>query len=83
MQLKVEPDGTLHAVYQEEIDLSSLGPLEIRRGSHVEPNANSLWEADLSPVSGPVLGPFPHRADAIQAEQAWLETFWLPAFLQV
>ncbi|MAT14401.1 MAG: hypothetical protein CMJ46_03935 [Planctomyces sp.] len=83
MQLKVQTDGTIHAIYQELIDLSALGPCEIRRGSHVEPNANACWEADLSPVQGPILGPFAERKEAIEAELLWLETFWLPAVCQI
>lgn len=83
MQLKVQPDGTVHGVYQEDLDFASLGRLEIRRGSHVEPDPHAFWEVDLSPVGGPMLGPFPQRSEALQAEQEWLETFWLSALLRV
>jgi len=31
------------------------------------------WFADLAPVNGPVLGPFPERHSAIDAEVAWLQ----------
>ena len=33
-----------------------------------------VWQADLSPSNGPVLGPFRVRQDAINAEIAWLES---------
>jgi len=32
-----------------------------------------IWQADLAPSNGPVLGPFRRRQDAIDAEIAWLE----------
>ena len=77
MQLVIRPGGTVHCLYGEELDLHQLGPLLITRGSHVEPDDSGQWCADLSPVSGPVLGPFHHRSDALAAERQWLETHWL------
>ncbi|MAT15621.1 MAG: hypothetical protein CMJ46_10170 [Planctomyces sp.] len=83
MQLRVHPDGTIHSLYQDELDLTPLGAVCIRRGSRVEPTPDARWEADLAPVNGPKLGPFDHRTEALAAEQAWLETFWLPAVMQI
>jgi hypothetical protein len=77
MDLLVLPDGTVRAIYAEEIDLGLLGSPSITRASHVEPDEQGRWSADLSPVNGPVLGPFPRRSDALQAEQTWLEANWL------
>ena len=77
MNLIVETCGFLRCVYDEAIDLAALGSLEIRRASHVEPDAAGQWTADLSPVDGPVLGPFAHRTEALAAEQAWLNARWL------
>ncbi len=77
MDLLVLPDGTVRAIYAEEIDLGLLGSPSITRASHVEPDEQGCWSADLSPVKGPVLGPFDHRSDALQAEQSWLEANWL------
>jgi hypothetical protein len=77
MDLLVLPDGTVRAIYAEEIDLGLLGNPRITRASHVEPDEKGRWSADLSPVKGPVLGPFDHRSDALQAEQSWLEANWL------
>jgi hypothetical protein len=78
MDLLVLPDGTLRAVYAEAIDLHALGRPAIARASHVEPDAQGHWSADLTLVGGPVLGPFERRSDALDAEQAWLEAHWLP-----
>lgn len=77
MDLIVEASGVIRCVYDEAIDLAALGSLEIRRASHVEPDAAGQWTADLSPVDGPVLGPFAHRTEALAAEQAWLNARWL------
>ena len=79
MDLIVSPDGTIRAVYAEAIDLGVLGHLVISRASHVEPNDSGRWLVDLTPVAGPVLGPFDLRSEALQAELAWLVTNWLPS----
>ena len=60
-------------LYTEAIDLVALGMLTITRASVVEPNASGQWTVDLGPVSGPQLGPFLRRSEAIVAEVAWLE----------
>ena len=77
MDLIVSPDGTIRAVYAGAIDLGVFGHLVISRASHVEPNDSGRWLADLTPVAGPVLGPFRRRSEALEAELAWLEAHWL------
>jgi len=77
MQLVVRPGGAVYCLYGEELDLPQLGSLAIARGSHVEPTKTGQWTADMSPVHGPVLGPFPSRSDALTAERQWLEEHWL------
>ena len=77
MQLLIQPDGAVRCLYGEEFNLKVLGRLSIRRGSHVEPTGNGQWTADMSPVNGPVLGPFRVRSDALTAEREWLECHWL------
>jgi hypothetical protein len=77
MRLLIDPGGTVHCVYAEAIDLAALGTASIRRASHVEPDEQGQWWADLSPVGGPRLGPFPSRSPALDAEHAWLEEYWL------
>ena len=77
MQLVIQPDGTVRCMYSEAIDLDSLGLPAIVRGSHVEPDRNGRWFADLSPVAGPRLGPFDRRNEALTAERDWLNAHWL------
>ena len=77
MRLVIKPDGSVRCLYDEAVDLSSLGSLTIQRGSHVEPDATGRWLADLAPVDGPVLGPFNRRSEALSAERDWLEKNWL------
>ena len=72
LQILLQADGTLQFVYDELVDLSSLGPSSIKRASNVEADANGRWHADLRLVAGPVLGPFPVRSQALAAERAWL-----------
>ena len=77
MELVIESDGTVRCLYDEALDLTSLGSMKILRGSHVEPDQHGRWFADMSPVNGPLLGPFSKRSDALKAEVAWLTTHWL------
>ena len=71
--LIVNPQGGVRCLYAEGIDLASLGPMSICRASHVEPDDQGQWWADLFPVGGPKLGPFTLRSAALAAEQVWLE----------
>lgn len=77
MRLRIDRTGVVHAVYDELLDLSTLGDMSIRRASHVEPDINGHWWADLSPVQGPRLGPFARRSEALAAEMKWLDRNWL------
>jgi hypothetical protein len=77
MQFVVDPDGTVHCIYAETLDLETLGPLTVKRASHVEPTKLGQWTADLGPVGGPTLGPFAKRSEALAAELDWLEREWM------
>ena len=79
MQLVIGRDGTVRGIYGEVIDLAALGPLDINVPAMWSPMRQGRWMADLSPVGGPVLGPFDRRSDALAAEVYWLETNWLNA----
>ncbi|MEZ6088230.1 MAG: hypothetical protein R3C05_09445 [Pirellulaceae bacterium] len=77
MELIIDARGNCRCVYDECIDIHRLGKPTIRRGSHVEPTTDGTWTADLSPISGPLLGPFSARSEAIDAEISWLRKHWL------
>ena len=77
MQIVFTADGRAHCVYDETLDLAELGQLRIARASHVEPNPEGRWLADLSPVGGPVLGPYAQRSQALAAERNWLAAHWI------
>jgi hypothetical protein len=77
VDLLIDKRGQVRCVYAEAVDLRHFGPLTIRRASHVEPTEDGRWTADLSPVDGPLMGPFPSRSTALQAEHEWLEQNWL------
>jgi hypothetical protein len=77
MQIIISPGGTVRCIYDEAIDLAALGKPVIMRASHVEPTTDGSWQADLSPVDGPVLGPFGRRSEALAAEVEWLQANWL------
>jgi hypothetical protein len=62
-------------VYDESLNLHALGLPQISRGSHVKPTPDGQWTADLSPVSGPILGPFPIRSLALKTNASgWKHT---------
>lgn len=74
--LFVSNSGEIKGIYDETFSsLYSQGNLEIKRASHVEPcviDSATMWEADMSPSGGPVLGPFLLRSEALAAEVKWL-----------
>ena len=78
MELVVDAGGDVRCVYGEELDLRELGKLQITRASHVEPDRDGFWWADMGPVDGPVLGPFKNRTEALQAEREWLLGWGIP-----
>jgi hypothetical protein len=72
MELVVDAGGGVRCVYGEELDLREIGKLQITRASHVEPDRDGFWWADMGPVDGPVLGPYGSRSKALVAERRWL-----------
>ncbi len=72
MDLIIDSGGTIRCLYGEAIDLRLLGTAVVRRASHVEPDERGAWWADLAPVDGPKLGPYPTRSRALAAENDWL-----------
>jgi hypothetical protein len=57
MELVVDADGGVRCIYDEGLDLRALGKLTITRASHVEPNSDGNWWADMAPVGGRFWGP--------------------------
>ena len=72
MELVVGSGGEVRCIYDEALDLREIGKLQITRASHVEPDLDGNWWADMGPVDGPVLGPFKNRTEALGAERGWL-----------
>ena len=58
MEMIVTRGGEVRCLYDELIDLNALGRPTITRASHVEPDAEGRWWADLAPGGGPRIGPF-------------------------
>lgn len=76
--ISIRKDGTIELIYTDK--LKGIHDCELKRvfrASHVEPNAKGDWEADLSPVQGPELGPFKTRQEALEAEVKWLQENYL------
>jgi hypothetical protein len=77
MELVVGADGGVRCIYDEALDLREIGKLQITRASHVEPDAEGYWWADMGPVDGPMLGPFRSRTQALGAEREWLSQTYM------
>ena len=77
MLMIFDTNGSVSCLYSDILELDRIGRLTITRGSHVEPTLDGQWTADMSPVCGPVLGPYRSRRDALAAEVNWLEANWL------
>ena len=80
--LTVSPAGRVEFVYADDLAaLLHLGMPAVARASHVEfrligesdTAGVGGWYAELSPVGGPVLGPYSRRRKAVADEVAWLE----------
>ena len=72
MQIVIKPNAVFIGIYSDQLDYGEFGKPRIFRASHVEPTNDGRWTADLSPVDGPVLGPFDKRSEALDAEIEWL-----------
>jgi hypothetical protein len=76
----IPDDGPMRFIYNEDMmqSLMAHGEARVSRVSHVEPGDDAKgqdplkWYADMGPVSGPVLGPFDGRTQALNEEVAWL-----------
>lgn len=74
MTIRIEPDGTIQLLYADRLrPMLSLGKASVQRASHVEPTPDGRWQADLSPVGGPVLPATDLREQSLQHEIVWIE----------
>ena len=70
MELVISTVGVITTIYDEALDLGAIGRQRIVRASHVEPDDQGRWFAEI--IGGPTLGPFERRSEAISAEVRWL-----------
>lgn len=66
-------DGCIKHIYNEDIDLSSIGEQQVKRASVVDPEDNGKWFADLSLSGGQKVTGFDKRSDALKYEINYLE----------
>jgi hypothetical protein len=79
VQVIVGNDGSIRFIYDDDLlGLAACGKMKVSRASHVEPNSDGKWEADMSPVGGPVLGPYKTRNEALEEEVKWLTNANIP-----
>lgn len=74
-EIVITDGGSILHLYDDALRDLIEGKITIQRASHVEPTADGRWTADMSPafpMSGPVLGPFETRAEALAAEREYL-----------
>lgn len=74
-------DGRIRFIYDDKLrGLMDHGKATVHRASHVEPIVTNgiKWQADLSPVKGPILGPFNGRQEALDREVEWLRDNNIP-----
>lgn len=74
-RLVFDTDGTVRCIHSDAAQeiMQAIGKVTIKRASHVEPDSDGRWPADMGPSGGPVLGPFATRTEALSREVEWLE----------
>jgi hypothetical protein len=78
MEIRVK-GNQIRFIYNDDLsNLMNQGKTVVKRASHVEPDGNGRWIADMSPVNGPVLGPYNRRDEALQREVEWLLKHKIP-----
>lgn len=79
-QIIINSNGTIRFIHNDDIAevFIKLGEAKTTRASYVEPLSSGKWEADLTPVWGPILGPFNRRDEAVSAEIEWLQNHNIP-----
>jgi flagellin-like protein len=78
IKIIIGKNGVIRFIYSDPLlFLLKEGRATIQRASHVEPGLNG-WQADLSLVGGPKLGPYQLRQEALDAEVQWLLQHRIP-----
>ncbi len=78
--INIAPDGTVRFIYDDTLrPILEGGVSTIQRASFLIQQTDGQWLANLEPVNGPILGPFPSRELAIEGERDWINTNWLRA----
>jgi len=72
MEIYIDQAGNATCIYDEAIDLAAIGAVSIRRASHVEPDRQGRWWADMAPIGGPRLGPYSRRSEALASEKQYI-----------
>ena len=78
IQIRIQGDTVRHIYNDGLLALASQGRAVTVRASHVEPCAGGGWMVDLSPVGGPVIGPYSRRDEALNIEVEWLHAYKIP-----
>lgn len=74
LKLSIGVEGGIRFIWSDDlVAIRDVGSCKISRASHVEPTADGKWSSDMGPVSGPVLGPYETRGEALAAEVDWLK----------
>lgn len=70
--LVIKPDAQMVCIYTDAIRplLDDANEVEIKRVSHVEPNEQGLWVADM--LNGTCSPPFRLREEALQWEESYI-----------
>jgi len=78
MELRVK-NGEIKFIHNDDLaeSFAKQGIMTTKRASNVEPCSDG-WKADLTLVSGPILGPFMRRDEALKAEVDWLLEHKIP-----
>jgi len=78
IQIRIQGDTVRHIYNDGLLGLASQGHAVTARASHVEPCAGGGWMVDLSPVGGPIIGPYSRRDEALNIEVEWLHAYKIP-----
>lgn len=80
LSINISRDGTVYCLAEPELEgLLQSGNSTIQRASFLTQREDGQWMGHLLPIGGPLLGPYPTREGAVNAEREWITANWLPA----